>query len=615
MSCPTGLNGLFRILGPLEVHTLEGWHAIGAPKRRTLLAALLLRPGQAVSVDCLADELWGESPPRGVRKQVSGYVLRLRRMIGDPDGKVLVTQSPGYQLLVGRADLDTSVFEELLAAGRAALDEGIGGQAAGLLSEALSLWRGRVLADVRPGPLVAAEVGRLEELRLDAVELRIEADLLCGRSADVVPEVRRLTTEHPLRERLWNLLMRGLRDAGRPAEALEVYARVRAILADQLGTDPGPELQQLHQRILAAGLSPASLPPSGEECLGTDMQAFPVQAAVPRQLPVPFRHFTGRADELRALDDLLNQAAGSAGTVAISAISGTAGVGKTALAVHWAHRVAGHFPDGQLYANLRGFDPGGPPVSAATVIRDFLDALNMPAERLPATTTAQAGLFRTLLAGKRILIILDNARDAEQARPLMPGAPGCLAVVTSRARLTSLAAIEGAQLLTLDVLTVPESRELLSRHLDKDRTAAEPDAVDELIESCARLPLALSITAARAADQPRFLLSALAEDLRDASRRLDVLDAWGAASSVRAMFSWSWQQLTDPAKRMFRLLGMHPGPDITAPAAASLAGLPPRQAHRALHELARAHLIAEQVPGRYAFHALLRAYAAEQPAT
>lgn len=614
MSRHSGLNGLFRILGPLEVRTCEGWHGIGAPKWRTLLATLLLRPGQAVSMDCLADELWGESPPRGVRKQVSGYVLRVRRMIGDPDGKVLVTRSPGYQLLVSRADLDASVFEELLAAGRAALADGTGPQASGLLSEALSLWRGRVLADVRPGPLVAAEVSRLEELRLDTVELRIEADLRCGRPSEVVPEVRRLTTEHPLRERLWNLLMRALHDSGRPAEALEVYARVSGILADQLGTDPGPELRQLHQRILATGLTPAAVPP-GDDSLETGRPAFSVHATVPRQLPVPVRHFTGREDELRALDALLDQAAGSAGTVAVAAISGTAGVGKTALAVHWAHRVAGHFPDGQLYANLRGFDRGGPPVPAATVIRDFLDALNVPPDRLPATATAQAGLFRSLLAGKRVLIILDNARGAEQARPLMPGAPGCLAVVTSRARLTSLAAVEGARLLTLDVLSVPESRELLSRHLDKDRTAAEPDAVDELIESCARLPLALSITAARAADQPRFSLAALAEDLRDASRRLDMLDAWGAASSVRAMFSWSWQQLTDPAKRMFRLLGMHPGPDITARAAASLAGLPPGQAHQALHELAGAHLIAERVPGRYAFHDLLRAYAAEQPAT
>ncbi len=605
---------LFRILGPLEVRTHKGWRGIAALKQRTLLAALLLRPGQVVSVDCLADALWGEDPPRGARKQVSGYILRLRRMIDDPDGGRLVTRSPGYQLLAGRADLDTGVFEALLAAGRAALERQAGKEAATLLSDALSLWRGTLLADVRPGPLVTDEVSRLTELWLNAVELRIEADLLRGRPAQVVPELRRLSAEHPLHERVWNLLMRALHDCGRPAEALKAYARAKDVLAAELGTHPGPELRQLHQQILAGSPASPRLPLPAEKCLGVAGQVPTTAAAAPRQLPVAVRHFRGRSDELLALDRLLDQAARKAETAAISAISGTAGVGKTALVVHWAHRVAQHFPDGQLYIDLLGFAPGGTPVSAATALRDFLDALNVPAERLPATTTAQAALFRTLVAGKRMLIILDNARDADHVRPLLPGTPTCMVIVTSRTRLTSLAAIEGAELLTLDVLTLPESRELLAHRLGRDRTAAEPEAVDELIESCARLPLALSITAALAADRTRLSLGALTKDLRD-GRSLDVLDAGGAASSVRAAFSWSCQQLTDPATRMFQLLGIHPGPDITGPAAASLAGMPPGQARQALHELTMAHLTTERGPGRYALNGLLRAYAADQAAS
>ena len=340
-----------------------------------------------------------------------------------------------------------------------------------------------------------------------------------------------------------------------------------------------------------------------------------MRAPVPRQLPVATRHFAGRAGALAALAGLAAEAGGADGAsraMVISVIEGTAGIGKTALAVHFAHQVAGDFPDGQLYVNLRGFDPAGPPMTPGEAIRIFLDALGVRAAQLPASLEAQAGLYRSLLAGRRMLVLLDNARDAGQVRPLLPASPGCLVLVTSRSQLTSLAAAEGAMPLALDLLTGDEARELLAARLGGDRLASEPAAAQELIGLCARLPLALAIAAARAATQPALPLAALAAELRDADGRLDALDVGDAAASVRAVFSWSYQQLDAAAARMFRLLGLHPGPGIGAPAAASLAGLPLRQARAVLAELTRAHLLAEPAPGRFAFHDLLRAYAAER---
>ena len=302
----------------------------------------------------------------------------------------------------------------------------------------------------------------------------------------------------------------------------------------------------------------------------------------------------------------------SAESSEIVLISGMAGVGKTALAVHWAHQVAERFPDGQLYVNLHGYDPSGAPLRPAEAIRGFLDALGVPAARIPAGTQAQAGLYRSLLAGQRMLILLDNARDAAQVRPLLPGSAGCLVLVTSRSQLTGLAAADGARLLTLDVLADAEARALLSRRLGSERVAAEPDAAAELVMLCARLPLALNIAAARAAARPDHPLAAVAAGLARRTGRLDALDTGEPASSARTVFSWSYRNLSQPAARMFRLLGLHPGPDITAAAAASLAGIPAGQARRCLDELTATHLVAEQVPGRFSFHDLLRAYAREQ---
>jgi len=338
---------------------------------------------------------------------------------------------------------------------------------------------------------------------------------------------------------------------------------------------------------------------------------YPGQAerVVPRQLPAAVRHFAGRADEVAVLDGL-SGTVGGAGTVVISAISGTAGVGKSALAVYWGHRAAGWFPDGQLYVNLRGFEPAGAPVTPAAALHGFLAALSVPPAQIPVSQDERAGLYRSLLAGKRMLIVLDNACDTAQVRPLLPGGADSFVIVTSRSQLTGLAVTEDAHLLAIDVLTDAEAREMLSRRLGPERVLGESQAARELIGLCARLPLALAIVAARvAAGHPRSL-AALAEELRHAQDPLDEFDAGDAATSVRAVFSWSYRSVSDPAAWMFRLLGMHPGPDVSVPAAASLAGVRPGRARGMLKELAFANLLTEHAPGRFVFHDLLRAYAA-----
>jgi len=335
-------------------------------------------------------------------------------------------------------------------------------------------------------------------------------------------------------------------------------------------------------------------------------------AEVPRQLPATVADFTGRNAEIETLTRMLDDAgAGTPGAVVISAIGGTAGVGKTALALYWAHRVATRFSDGQLYVNLRGFDPSGAPATSAEAVRGFLEAFGVPPERIPPGLDAQAASYRSLLADKKMLIVLDNARDEQQVRPLLPASPASLVLVTSRNQLTGLAAADGARLLTLDVLTKDEAVQLLTVRIGHDKAAAEPSAVAAIADLCARLPLALAIAAARAATQPGFPMTALAAELRDAAGRLDALDAGDPAASVRAVFSWSYSQLSEESARMFRLLGLHPGPDITIAAAASLAVTDVAGARQLLGELCRAHLISEHVPGRYALHDLLRAYAAE----
>ncbi len=378
---------------------------------------------------------------------------------------------------------------------------------------------------------------------------------------------------------------------------------------------PVQAVRSLAGLIGSDGIEAGHLPDLWARAFAAVPAARPGETSSPRpyQLPPAVAHFTGRAAELAALTDLARREAGAGGAVVITAIGGTAGVGKTALAVHWAHQIAAWFPDGQLYANLRGWDPAGPPAEPAEVILGFLETLGVDAAQLPAGIQARTGLYRSMLAGRRMLIVLDNAHDPGQVRPLLPGTAGSLVLVTSRSQLTGLAAADGARVLTLDVLDDGDARSLLTRRLGAGRTSAEPEAVGDLIRLCERLPLALNIAAARAAAQPALPLADLAAGLHGQAR-LDALDTREPASSARTVFSWSYHSLGDAAARMFRLLGLHPGPDITAAAAASLAGIRVDQAGRDLGDLAAAHMLAERIPGRYAFHDLLRAYAAEQSA-
>jgi tetratricopeptide (TPR) repeat protein/transcriptional regulator with XRE-family HTH domain len=335
------------------------------------------------------------------------------------------------------------------------------------------------------------------------------------------------------------------------------------------------------------------------------------QRSVPRQLPTSLPFFAGRAAELETLNGLLRRRTGAHGTVVTAVISGTAGIGKTALALHWAHRSAGSFPDGQLYASLRGFDPSAEPVPPVAAIRGFLDALDVAPDQVPVSAEAQASLYRSLLADRRMLIVVDNARDAEQVAPLLPASPACLVLVTSRNQMPDLVATQGAYPLPLDLLDTGDAAQLLALRLGPQRLADEAGAVHQLIELCARLPLALSIIAARAATHPHFPLASMVAELRDSRTRLDALDSGERASSLRAVFSCSYEKLSAPAARVFRLLGAHPGPDVTVAATASMAGISVREARKALAELHRGNLLTEPLPGRFAFHDLLRAYAAE----
>jgi tetratricopeptide (TPR) repeat protein len=557
--------------------------------------------------------------------------VRLRRALGPSAAAQIVTQPPGYLCRAEEDELDVLRFEKLCRQARSAAREPAWPRAAALLTEALGLWRGAPLADVPSDLLRQRELPRLDRLRVQAIDDHVDAEMHLDRHEQLVPQLHDLIARYPLRERPPAQLMRVLARAGRRAEALEVYQDARRVLASELGIEPGPELRGLHERILAGDAEPAppadavpactavATPAPGQLATTLDAPALATPApseparVVPRELPMGVRDFTGRSGELRALTRLLDEFGDRVpGAPLISAIGGTAGVGKTALAVQWAHQVAGWFPDGQLYVNLRGFAPSGAPATPASAICGFLDALGIPPERIPSAPDAQAGLYRSLLADRKMLIVLDNARDEDQVRPLLPASPASLVLVTSRNQLTGLAAADGARLMILDILTHDEAVQLLTARLGEDRAAAEPGATSEIAALCAHLPLALAIAAARAAARPRFALTQLAAELRGAAGRLDALDAGDPTASVGAVFSWSYQQVSPQAARMFRLLGLHPGPDISVPAAASLAAAGEPQARRLLGELTRHCLTTEHAPGRYAFHDLLRAYAASK---
>jgi DNA-binding SARP family transcriptional activator len=612
----------FRILGPLEFRSGEAWSGIGAPKWRALFAALLLNHGQVVSTDRLIDELWGDEPPAKPANLVATYVHRLRGLIGDPDGRVLVTRAPGYQVVVGPDELDTARFARLVAAGRKALAGGEAARAVGLLTEALDLYRGSPLADVPSSELVATEAARLEESRVVALGLRIEAEIECGDAAGVVGELLRLTADHPLREELWALLIRALCAAARQAEALEAYERARKMIGDELGVDPGPGLRQLHQEILEADARPGSraVQPTGPVVSpgpGPAPQiamASPPAPVVPSQLPADIPDFTGRAKQVEYLcalfSDVPDGDAGN-GAVVVSLVAGAGGLGKTTLAVHVGHRLRTRFPDGQLYVNLRG--ASDQPATPADVLARFLRELAVDGAQVPASEDERAALYRTRLAGRRILVVLDDARDAAQARPLMPGSVSCGVLITSRNLLPDLV---GSRLVDLDVLNDDEARALLAEIVGTDRLDAEPDATDQVLAACAGHPLAIRIAGVRLTARTGWAIQALAGRLADERRRIDEFKAGDLA--VRACFQVSFESLPaarpgrpDPA-RAFRLLGLWHGPSISLPAVSALLGEPEDNVADSLEMLVDAHLLQSLAAERYRFHDLLRVYAAEK---
>jgi DNA-binding SARP family transcriptional activator len=631
----------FRLLGPLEVRVGDDWKGIGAPKWRSVLAALLINAGQIVSAETLIDEVWGDDRPAKAANLISIYVLRLRRLLGDADSSLLVTRAPGYQLKVAAADTDALRFEAMVRDGRRVFGSGDPQGAARQLTEALALWYGRPLADVRATPLVEAEADRLAELRLGALELRIAAELACGDRDQAVPEIRRLLADHPLREGLWLQLMRALDGAGRHAEALEVYGQARNVISAQLGVDPGAELRQLYADLLAkdqtglrgtisagtvaarprktaaaAADAPADNAAAATRPARRSRLATPAAPAlpVPAQLPADVTDFTGRDEQVKRLCDLLAGSGASNGTgaVRVAVVAGAGGLGKTSLAVHAAHRVRRKFPGGQLYVDLLGAT--STPLAPGDVLARFLRDLGVDGRQIPVDDDERAGRYRTELAGRRMLVVLDNARDAAQVRPLLPGSSSSAVLVTTRSQMPDLAS---TRLVDLNVLDDDEALALFARAVGDERASAEPQATAELLEACAGLPLAIRICAARLATRTGWSIQSMASRLRDEHHRLDELRAGDLA--VRASFQVSFASLATSAEPdgiapadAFRLLGLWPGPSISAVAAAALFGTPEYVAANALETLVDTHLLESTGPDRYKFHDLLRVYASER---
>jgi DNA-binding SARP family transcriptional activator/tetratricopeptide (TPR) repeat protein len=609
-------NVVLTLLGPVDAN-VDGRSAdLGYPRQRCAFAALLIDANRVVAVDTLASRVWGDNAPRSARNVLSGYVSRLRSAFAGVVGLQFVRRSGGYATLIDPELVDLYRFRRLVAAADA-IDDDM--ERVAVIESALGLWQGDAL-DGLPGAWSAATRQALAHERLAAQLAHNDVLLRLGRHAQSLPRLHALAVEHPLDERLASQLILAAYRSGDQAAAIESYHHIRTRLVEELGVDPAPQLRQLYQQVLSN--DPALAPPQTHAAAAdgiaradaairmssTNRAPAPV---VPGQLPLDVAGFTGRTAELAQLDELLDSVGRHPTAVLVTAVSGTAGIGKTALAVHWAHRVAEQFPDGQLYINLRGFDPGGSVIPPGEALRRFIEALGVAPERVPAVLESRVDLYRSLLVGKRILVVLDNAATVEAVRLLLPGAPRCLVVVTSRNTFTGLIAVEGARPIVLDLLTDDEAHALLRERLGAQRVAAEPKATAEIVDCCARLPLALVVAAARAATQPRLPLGTLAKHLRDARARLNTLAGDEPQTDMRAVFSWSYQALTPAAAALFRLLGLHPGPDISAPAAASLTAYSLPETRSLLIELARANLLTEHASGRYACHDLLHEYAAE----
>jgi DNA-binding SARP family transcriptional activator/tetratricopeptide (TPR) repeat protein len=602
----------FQVLGPLRVWRQAEPVDLGPVQRRVVLSVLLINAYHPLGREQLIDAVWGEAAPRWAVNLLQRDMSGLRHAL-EPERtersapSCLQWTDAGYLLDLSHSSLDLADFDELVGRAKKARSGGKNTEAARLLRSALELWHGPLCSGLR-SPLIDAERDRLLEKRIGVQEDRIELDLIVGTERDLVDELRRLVSEQPFRERLWGLLMLALYRLGQPADALAAYQSARRTLRAELGIEPSASLQRLQHQILTR--DPAVLgPPTAAATMPAAHREHAVTPS-PAQLPHPLIDFVGRADEVDKMDQAI-QTNGAAPTLIITAIVGTAGLGKTALALHWAHRVKERFQDGQLYVDLRGFDPSAEPTQPSTAVRGFLEALGVSPDQMPPDLPGQASMYRSLLATRRVLVVLDNAKDAQQVRPLLPGSSSCVVLVTSRDQLGGLVAVDGARTLPLDVLSTAMSRQLIARRLGQARVDAEPAAVDAIIQACGRLPLALSVVAARAGINPWFSLTQLADELEAARGTLDPFDGGEQAVDLRTVFSWSYQGLAGPVARLFRQLALTPGPDVSTAAVASLAAMTVGEIRPLLSQLARANLIMERVPGRFILHDLLRAYAQE----
>jgi len=591
----------FRVLGPVEVLGPAGPALLVGARQRAVAGVLALKAGVLVPQWRLVDALWGDRPPRTAVKSLHSHVARVRQALdGCGLADVLVTRDTGYLLAAEPGAVDAVGFEELVRRGQQRLAAADAEQAARHLRAALALWRDEAaLADAEPRGWAVAEVRRLAELRVHATAARWDAELRLGRHVEAVAELERLLVAYPAQEGLVASLMLAQYRSGRPTAALDCFQRLRAHLADELGVDPGPELLELNARILRRDPALA---------LGDrPREVAALVAALPRpaQLPARVGHFTGRADALAALNRLADDPDPE---ISIAVVSGPAGIGKTALAVQWAHRVAARFPDGQLFVDLRAHEPGRP-VPATQVLAHLLRSLGVSADRLPAQVAEQAALFRSLVHGRRLLIIVDNAGSTDEILPLVPGSAGTLLVATSRQALTALGTHHAVCAIALDALADDEALALLRRLLGDAAVAARPGAARELIRLCGRLPLALRIAAAKLAGRPAPDIAALVEEL-SLGNRLDLLAVDGDSRSMRTVFASAYRTLSPPAARAFRLLGLHPGPSFEVSLAAALLGRPVADAQAAVAELATAHLVLEVGPRRYRFHDLIALFAA-----
>ena len=579
----------FSVLGPVRAWRGPVSLPTGSPQQRALLAALLLREGRTATAGELIDALWGDDPPSQALAAVRTYASRLRKAL---DAGVLVSESGGYAVRgLPEGALDVAEVHDLANEAEKAKSAGDLCHARDLLGRALSLWDGEPLAGL-PGPYAEAQRVRLEEWRLQLLESRLDMDLEQGCHAEAVSELTALTAAHPLRERLRELLMLALYRSGRQAEALAVYADTRRLLADELGVDPRPGLRELQNRILQAdpGLAEPSAP-------AAETVTAPVR---PHQLPATVPDFTGRVSFVSELIDVLASAEGR--VMAVSALAGIGGVGKTTLAVHVAHQARSAFPDGQLYVDLQG--AGSRAAEPETVLGAFLRALGTADSAIPDSLEERSALYRSVLDGRRVLVLLDNARDAAQVRPLLPGMEGCAALVTSRVRMVDLA---GAHLIDLDVMSPEEALQLFTKIVGAERVAAERESALDVVAACGFLPLAIRIAASRLAARRTWTVSVLAAKLADERRRLDELQAGDLA--VKATFELGYGQLEPAQARAFRLLGLADGPDISLAAAAAMLNLPVEETEDLLESLVDTSLVESAAPGRYRYHDLVRLYA------